>query len=71
VKNWFNNNPVINAATVAPDASKTLILASTQQNEIGWDHWAKGSQSQEWATLQNDNSTHTDSGKIMLHQKMD
>jgi hypothetical protein len=64
VKNWFNNMPATNARTIARDATKTLILASTQQNEIGWDHWIKGRWSQGWATLQNYDIKHTDSGKI-------
>jgi hypothetical protein len=70
VKNWFNNNSAINVTTIAPDATKTSILASTQQNEIGWDHWAKGRWSQEWATLQNYNKTHQDSGKIYATSKI-
>jgi hypothetical protein len=54
---------VIDATTLAPDATKTLILASKQQNDIGWGHWTKGRWSQERATLQNYYITHKDAGK--------
>jgi hypothetical protein len=69
VKNWFNNMPTTQAQTIAPDATKTLMLASTQQNDIGWDHWIKGRWSQEWATLQNYDIKHNDSGKIYATSK--
>jgi hypothetical protein len=69
VKNWFNNKPVIDATTIAPDATKTLLLASKQQNDIGWGHWTKGRWYQEWATLQNYDITHIDSGKKFATSK--
>jgi hypothetical protein len=63
VKNWFNIKTVVDALTIAPDATNTLKMASTQQQEIGWDHWIKGRWSQEWATLQNYDINQNDSGK--------
>jgi hypothetical protein len=63
VQSWFQNNSPIEALTRAPDATSTLKSASKQQLEIGWDHWIKGRWSQEWATLQNHDISHNDSGK--------
>jgi hypothetical protein len=63
VTNWFNNIPEVDAITIAPDATNTLKLASTQQKYIGWDHWINGRWSQKWATLQNHDIIHNESGK--------
>jgi hypothetical protein len=53
-----------------PDASKTLVKASQEQNMIGWDHWLKGRISREWETLVNCDIKNEDSGiKYNLSEK--
>jgi hypothetical protein len=53
VKCYLNNTECEPISTMVPDATKTLILASNEQKDIGWEHWFKGRITQEWATLVN------------------
>jgi hypothetical protein len=53
VKCNLNNSICESIQSMVPDATKTLLLASKQQADIGWDHWWKGRLSQEWAALVN------------------
>jgi hypothetical protein len=62
VGNWFNQNPPVEAQTIAPDATRSLKKACLEQQQIGWDHWIKGRWSQEWAALQNHDISTMDSG---------
>jgi hypothetical protein len=53
VKCYLNNTECEPISSMVPDATKTLILASNEQKDIGWEHWFKGRITQEWATLVN------------------
>jgi hypothetical protein len=48
--------------SMIPDASKSLIKATMEQDVIGWDHWMKGWFTKEWATLVNYDIETTNSG---------
>jgi iron uptake system EfeUOB component EfeO/EfeM len=51
VKCYINNTECESVTSIVPDATKTLILASSEQKTIGWEHWFKGRISLEWAAL--------------------
>jgi hypothetical protein len=62
VNNLFNNNVTVPTTELVPDASKTLIMASREQDMIGWEQWLKGRISKEWGTLVNHDVKNIDSG---------
>jgi hypothetical protein len=62
VTNYLYNRSEINAKSIAPEASKTLILATHQQQKLGWDQWFKGRWTKEWSTLFDHDIQNNDSG---------
>jgi hypothetical protein len=62
VSEWLSTQNYIDAKTIAPDASRTLIKATNEQKTIGWGNWIKGRWSKEWASLQNYDIKNSDSG---------
>jgi hypothetical protein len=62
VTNYLCERGEMTAKSIAPKASKTLILATNQQQKLGWDQWFKGRWSKEWSTLFSHDIQHNDSG---------
>jgi hypothetical protein len=62
VSNWLKGREPVTTREIAPDASKTLIKAGSEQIKIGWEHWMKGRWSSEWSNLFNYDIKHNNSG---------